>query len=80
MTTEGYNIVDNVRLDKIERQLDIIVTKLESLVRLEERHDGAVRRLDRMEARLDTHGKALDHLAVHATVSENSIGKFERLA
>jgi len=70
--------VDSNRLDKFERQLDIIVAKLESLVRLEEKHDGAVYRIDRQERRLDRHADRIDTLESGQNESRTSATMIER--
>ena len=54
--------VDNDRLSRVEAQLELIVQRLEALVRLEERHDSALRRLDRVEATADAHTIRIDAL------------------
>ena len=54
--------VDNDRLSRVEAQLELIVSRLEALVRLEERHDGALHRLDRVETSTDANTIRIDAL------------------
>jgi len=62
--------VDNDRLSRVEAQLELIVSRLEALVRLEERHDSALRRLDRVEAQGDAQAIRID--ALEKTSASNS--------
>ena len=70
--------VDATRLDKFEKQLDIIVARLETLVRLEERHDGAVKRIDRQERLLDRHSERLDAVEQKTNSNTSTTNVFER--
>ena len=45
--------MNDERMNSLEGKLDSIVDKLESLVRLEERHNSTVSRLDRLESKVD---------------------------
>ena len=77
-TNTGTVIVDNQRLDKFERTLENIVSKLETLVRLEERHDGAVKRIDRHEDRMDGHATRLSALEASQRTNTATTGFIER--
>ena len=60
--------VEDIR--RIDAKLDTVIEKLEIIARLEERHDGAVKRIDRQDQRLDRHSGRLDKL--EAKVASNA--------
>ena len=72
--------MDDKRLDALERKLDTVIDKLETLVRLEERHDGAVKRIDRQESRLDVHDTRIAVLEVDGKSTTTSTNFLERAA
>ena len=45
--------MESLRLDNMERKLDTIMSRLEDLIRLEQKHESTVDRLDRMEKKLE---------------------------
>lgn len=71
-------VVDEKRLDRMENKLDKVVDALERLVRLEEKHDAVISRVDKQEGRLDRHADKIYTLEQFRTSSMLVSGRVER--
>ena len=76
--TEGHVTVEDSRLSSLETKMDKVIERLDTLVRLEERHDGAVKRIDRHDDRLDRHASRIAQLEADAAVKLKSSSWIER--
>ena len=75
---KGTVKVDDGRLSKVEEKLDRVIDRLEALIRLEERHDGAVKRIDRHDERLDRHAERLGALEAETAADHQRSSIVER--
>lgn len=76
--TKDFNVEH--RMEAVEGKLDRIIDKMEALIRLEERHDGTVKRVDRIDGRLDRHAERIGVLEAAAAVGDKAVGNLERAA
>jgi predicted RNase H-like nuclease (RuvC/YqgF family) len=77
MLEEGYDAMHE-RLIGIEHTLEVIKDKLDVVVRLEERQDASVKRIDRVDGRLDVHGERLNEIEKEMASNNQQTGMIER--
>ena len=66
------------RLSAIERTLETILEKVEVVVRLEERQDADRRRIDRQDARMDSHSHRIADLEQTSAANDKQTSMLER--
>lgn len=59
---EGDRRRSDARLENIELGLAAVLTKLEGLIRLEERHDNSVRRIEAHQKKISAHENRVQNL------------------
>ena len=69
----------DMRLENIELGLAAVLTKLEGLIRLEERHDNSVRRIDSHQKKISSHENRVQSLEHNMNSNTQAVETTKRL-
>lgn len=69
----------DIRLENIEAGLSAVLTKLEGLIRLEERHDNTVRRIEAHQRKINAHESRVQSLEHNMNTNSQAVETTKRL-